>query len=355
MYIQKRLIPKSKWKIKAPYIMKASSVTAHNTYNDALATSEVAYMTSNNNKTSFHFAVDHERVIQGIETNRNAWHAGDGNGNGNRRSIGVEICFSKSGGNRFVQAEKNGAKLCAYLLKVNGLTIKDLKKHQDWSGKYCPHRTLDMGWNRFVNMVRKELGVVVTSKPSTPSTMEYYSMYHNSRHSNVKKLQLDLQKLGFNPGEIDGIFGAKTDSAVRSFQRTNGLVVDGSVGTKTLRELELMLAKKPSRTYFQRGDEGPKVRKIQEDLLKLGGYRIEANGIYDSNTRDKITIFQQRNGLVADGIAGTETLRKLDNLLKAQDALLYKVQVGAFTKRENAEKLLKELKKQGFNGFVKKD
>ena len=32
-----------------------------------------------------------------------------------------------------------------------------LKKHQDFSGKYCPHRTLDMGWIRFLNMIQAEL------------------------------------------------------------------------------------------------------------------------------------------------------------------------------------------------------
>ena len=32
-----------------------------------------------------------------------------------------------------------------------------VKKHQDWSGKYCPHRTLDLGWKRFLNKIEKYL------------------------------------------------------------------------------------------------------------------------------------------------------------------------------------------------------
>ena len=112
----------------------------------------------NNNKTSFHVAVDNERVVTAIPFNRNAWHAGDGRGNGNMKSIGIEICYSKSGGDKFMQTERLAAEYVAYLLKQYGWGIDRVKKHQDWSGKYCPHRTLDMGWNRFLDMVSEYLG-----------------------------------------------------------------------------------------------------------------------------------------------------------------------------------------------------
>lgn len=55
---------------------------------------------------SCHFALGDIEVIQGIPLNRNAWHSGDGtNGTGNRKSIAVEICYSKSGGARYRTAE----------------------------------------------------------------------------------------------------------------------------------------------------------------------------------------------------------------------------------------------------------
>lgn len=75
------------------------------------------------------------------------------NGTGNRKSISVEICYSKSGGDKFIQAEKNAAQVVADLLKGWGLPLDRVRKHQDWNGKYCPHRTLDMGWDRFLKMV----------------------------------------------------------------------------------------------------------------------------------------------------------------------------------------------------------
>ena len=65
--------------------MKPECIVIHNTANAATAAQEIAYMHSNNNEVSFHFAVDDREAVQGIELDRNAWHAGDGNGKGNRK------------------------------------------------------------------------------------------------------------------------------------------------------------------------------------------------------------------------------------------------------------------------------
>lgn len=50
--------------------------------------------------------------------------------------------------------------------------------------------------------------------------------------------QDDLNTLGFNTGGLDGIFGARTDEAVKSYQRQEGLTVDGIVGCNTWRALQ---------------------------------------------------------------------------------------------------------------------
>lgn len=160
--------PQNKYSIKCPYSMTPQYITVHNTANDATAMNEISYMLRNNNQVSFHYAVDETRAVQGIPLNRNAWHAGDGgNGTGNRKSIGIEICYSKSGGNRFLEAEKNAAILVAKLLKQYGWGIEKVKRHKDWSGKYCPHRTMDLGWDRFLKLVLAELKGTPAPKPQT--------------------------------------------------------------------------------------------------------------------------------------------------------------------------------------------
>lgn len=159
MQITNVICPESKYEIKCPHEMIPEGIAVHNTYNDASAMSEISYMLGNNNKVSFHAAVDNERVVTGIPFNRNAWHAGDGsNGKGNRKMIAIEICYSESGGERFNESEDLAASYIAYLLKEYGWGIDRVYKHQDFSGKYCPHRTLDYGWERFLDKIRYHLG-----------------------------------------------------------------------------------------------------------------------------------------------------------------------------------------------------
>lgn len=156
--IKKNLATTDKYSIKCPYTMKPKYVVIHNTANDAPAANEVSYMLRNDKETSFHYAVDDKEIVQAIPENRNAWNAGDGGrGEGNRYGIAIEICWSKSGGEKFLQAEKNAAELAADILKRYSWGIDRLKTHRDFNGKYCPHRTLDLGWQRFVDMVKAHL------------------------------------------------------------------------------------------------------------------------------------------------------------------------------------------------------
>lgn len=171
--LKQMLIDPSKYGVKCPYTMTPKGICIHNTANDAPAANEIKYMQSNNNEVSFHIAIDDVEAIQGIPFNRNAWHAGDGgSGNGNRNYIAIEICYSESGGDKFINAEKRAAKEVAALLKQYGWGIDKVKKHQDFSNKYCPHRTLDMGWQRFLNMVQAELNT--TSNPVEGNSGELY-------------------------------------------------------------------------------------------------------------------------------------------------------------------------------------
>ncbi len=167
------LVSSDKYGVKCPYPISPEGICVHNTANDAPAENEIKYMISNNMEISFHVAVDDKEVVQGLPFDRNGWHAGDGgNGDGNRKYLAVEICYSKSGGNRFIQAEKNAAKWIAETLKNHNWTIANVKKHQDFSGKYCPHRTLDMGWQRFLDMVQAELDQLNAANVQTPQPVQ---------------------------------------------------------------------------------------------------------------------------------------------------------------------------------------
>lgn len=170
-------VPAAKYGIKCPYAMAPEFITIHNTANNASALAEISYMNGNWNEVSYHWAVDDEQAIQAIPHDRNAWHCGDGLGAGNMSSIGIEICHSLDPNNpRYAKSEDNGAKLAALILNQHGWGIDRLRKHQDWSGKYCPHRILDNGnWEGFKGKVQGYLlqlqGHAVQPTPVPPKAV----------------------------------------------------------------------------------------------------------------------------------------------------------------------------------------
>ena len=190
MQLTRLMVPQSKWNIKCPYTMEADGICVHNTANKASAMAEVSYMVGNNNQVSYHYAIDDYRIVQGVEENRNTWHASDGgNGKGNRKKISIEICYSTGNLEQFKKAELLAAKFIAYKLKEKGWGIDRVSKHQDYCGKYCPHKTLDLGWERFLDLIRAELGQIQTSTPTqapVQSTTTNYTVKINTADLNVR-------------------------------------------------------------------------------------------------------------------------------------------------------------------------
>lgn len=201
LIIKEDLIDESKYPLKCPYQMKPTRIIVHNTYNDASAENEVAYMQRNDLEKSFHFAVDDEGAILAIPLNRNTWNAGDGsNGIGNREGISIEICYSKSGGSKFDQAEANTAMLIARLLKDYDMSIDMVTKHQDYSGKYCPHRTLDLGWFRFIKMIESYLDTEIDEDEYYYVQVGAYKTLEEARENAVEYAEVLNQTVGIKYG-----------------------------------------------------------------------------------------------------------------------------------------------------------
>lgn len=191
MQLTRLMVPQSKWNIKCPFSMVADGIVVHNTANKASAMAEISYMVGNNNQVSYHYAIDDYRIVQGVEENRNTWNAGDGTyGKGNRNKISIEICYSTGDLEQFKKAELLTAKFIAYKLKEKGWGIDRVSKHQDYSGKNCPHKTLELGWERFLNLIRAELGQlqepIPAQQPFIPSNSANYTVKINTADLNVR-------------------------------------------------------------------------------------------------------------------------------------------------------------------------
>lgn len=259
-------ISSSKYSKKCPYSMRPQYITVHNTANDASARNEVSYMRNNSSSTSYHVAVDDKEVVIAAPFNRNCFHAGDGRyGTGNRKTIGIEICYSRSGGARFDAAEDNAARYIASLLKAYGWGIDRVKRHYDWSRKYCPHRTMDRGWTRFLNMVRSYMGLPAASIPSGGEGTASVGKVAVDKKWGPATTRASQKVLGTY---IDGIVSKQSKRArkflpnvstaswkfvnnpgrgsnmVRALQRLVGASVDGKCGPGTVSALQKFLKSK---------------------------------------------------------------------------------------------------------------
>ncbi|MCC2116696.1 N-acetylmuramoyl-L-alanine amidase [Bacillus halotolerans] len=290
--VVKNLVSKSKYGLKCPNPMKAEYITIHNTANDASAANEISYMKNNSSSTSFHFAVDDKQVIQGIPTNRNAWHTGDGtNGTGNRKSIGVEICYSKSGGARYKAAEKLPIKFVAQLLKERGCGIDSVRKHQDWNGKYCPHRILSEGrWNQVKAAIEKELKALggKTTSTSAPKasrgtytvkkgeTLSAIAKEHGESVANLQSWNNIKDPNKITVGQKLKLTGSSTSSPKPSSKKTSYALPSGVIRVTS---------------PMRKGDD---IRQIQKALSALyfypnkGAKNNGIDGIYGPKTKAKI-------------------------------------------------------------------
>ena len=148
--------------------------------------------------------------------------------------------------------------------------------------------------------------------------------------ADVTAVQQKLKALGFYSGSVDGVYGTGSIAAVKKFQQQNGLTADGLVGSRTYTALMSASTGSSSNSgsdnsssssdstsgqdyaegTLSYGSSGTEVKKMQQALKALG-YNVSADGSYGALTQMAVTQFQKRNGLTADGVAGSATLKLL--------------------------------------------
>jgi len=160
--------------------------------------------------------------------------------------------------------------------------------------------------------------------PTAPTTPTSNNLRLGSRGEAVKQLQRDLTGLGYKLN-ADGVFGPKTDAAVKRFQRDKNLTADGIVGPKT--RAAITAAKGAGSTpslpvptaTLRKGSRGEQVKQLQNALVKLG-FMTQAQmntgpGTFGNRTDAALRNFQRSKGLVADGIYGPKSRAALTTAL----------------------------------------
>ncbi len=134
------------------------------------------------------------------------------------------------------------------------------------------------------------------------STVTHPTIKTGARGDAVRRAQENLQLRFYDPGPIDGMFGAKTHKAVRRYQGDRELTNDGIVGPATWALLD-----PPT---VRRGADGDAVTMLQKILASFehGPWDPGAvDGDFGPATEKAVKQFQSDTGLTADGIVGQRT------------------------------------------------
>ncbi len=118
-------------------------------------------------------------------------------------------------------------------------------------------------------------------------------------------------------GGADAEFDYATDVAVRTFQQSRGLNIDGKVGDETWRALDAARWTLGDRMLFHAMPDamiGDDVRQLQERLLEMGFDVGRADGVFGQRTAKAVARFQREVGLAPDGAYGPQTMTALRRL-----------------------------------------
>ena len=190
---------------------KVIGVTVHNTDWISVASGTTpaeqytrATVNGNMKDVRVHYYVDNVCVWQNLPLSLSGWHAADGSGNGNRKTIAIECIMSSAYNSTDKKSEDNCARLAAALLKKYGLDINHLYTHTHWlnvrdgkSGsvdylnttrnpyKMCPAYILPH-WAEF----KKKVQAYMNAGSSTPATSSPKQLYRVRKSWSDAKSQI---------------------------------------------------------------------------------------------------------------------------------------------------------------------
>lgn len=227
----------------------------------------------------------------------------------------VYITSSKvSGSNTFVQVKYRAS---------DGSTETGWVCQSDGKNTYVKILSAEQAKSKFKvsggNVPSKAVGTFTAAerKASAANSDNTY-IRQNASGETVKRIQAELKALNYYSGKITGNAGEKTVAAIKSFQRKNGLTVDGIAGPQTIAKIDAAYESKTGKSSssatsssasgLKLDSQGTKVSQLQTDLKQLGYYYAEITGNFGSKTEAAVKAFQKAKGLTADGVAGTKTL-----------------------------------------------
>lgn len=153
------------------------------------------------------------------------------------------------------------------------------------------------------NVYKTDIAKIRDDKPEYDTLDRILTL--GSTGNDVVNVQNYLINLGYLKGTADGSYGNVTKAAVIMFQANESLGGNGNVDNDTYLRIQQTNKKFIS---LKKGSMGNSVAVMQSYLIKLGYLDISANGEFGTETEKALKRFQSVNGIISDGVAGTQTL-----------------------------------------------
>lgn len=162
------------------------------------------------------------------------------------------------------------------------------------------------------------------SAPSAPAT----DTGNQARLQLIANIQRELTRKGFYDGPADGIWGSKTDSAVRDFVQAAGLKINAEPSDALLRTVSTSSAKPSNTGSVSNAAADPiarliapstaplvapskRITAVQRALADFGFGQIKPTGVLDADTRAAVEKFERERRLPVDGQISDRLVREL--------------------------------------------
>jgi len=212
------------------------------------------------NDVRVHYYVDNVCAWQNLPLTLSGWHATDGSGNGNRRTIAIECIMSSAYNSKDQKSEDNAAKLAAALLKKYNLSIDHLYTHTYWlnvrDGKYGtvdylntaknPYKTCPLyilpHWSAFKAKVQSYMnsGTSASTNPTIKQLYRVRKSWSNTKSQIGAFSSLENAKKACKPGySVFDSNGNVVYPAKKSVDEIAREVIQGKWGNGTDRKNRL--------------------------------------------------------------------------------------------------------------------
>lgn len=183
-------------------VNKKLYITVHETDNTSKGAGAINHgkYINNGSSTTWHYSVDDTNIVKHFDESIQCWHCGDGRGNGNLNSIGVEMCVNSD--SDFNKTILNTVDLIKYLMNKFNIPIENVVPHNKWSGKNCPRNILagkPTNWAGFKHLIATNSNDRVDSE-----TLYRVQIGAYSNRSNAERLVKELKLKGYDSFIVKG-------------------------------------------------------------------------------------------------------------------------------------------------------